>query len=334
MNKNLYYDGNRTLTYNALFNFVIGNRGCGKSYWCKKRAIKNFIKNGKKFIYLRRYETELSETAENYFNDILYNKEFDNIDIKFNANEYYINDELAGYAMCLTHAKNYKSISFPDVDFIIFEEFLLIETGYNRYLKNEVETFLNFYMSIDRYRGTTVFFLANSDSFINPYTVYFDLKKPKNTNIYKKGECLLEVVENEDYKNEVKKTRFGKLIENTAFADYAIENKFEDYNDKFISQKSAKTFYLFTIIYKNVSYGIWRDYINYRYIISKDIDETCKIVYALKISDHTENTNLIKNMKSSTLLKNLINAYKNGAVYFEDMKIRNEIYEIFRAFLF
>ena len=165
----MWYDVGQTLTYNCLFNFIIGSRGCGKSYGLKKRAVKIFLDKGHQFVYLRRYQEELEETAETYFDDIILNKEFPDVKIEYRGGCYYINDELAGYAMALTKAKSYKSISFPLVYLIIFDEFLIEDNGYSRYLKNEVKAFLGYYMSIDRYRGCTVFFLANSTTMINPY---------------------------------------------------------------------------------------------------------------------------------------------------------------------
>ena len=44
---NIFYNGNRTLTHNCLFNFIVGSRGAGKTFWFKKWAIEDFIKNEK-----------------------------------------------------------------------------------------------------------------------------------------------------------------------------------------------------------------------------------------------------------------------------------------------
>ena len=40
----MYYDITRVLTYNAYFNFLIGERGVGKTYSSKKFVINKFIK--------------------------------------------------------------------------------------------------------------------------------------------------------------------------------------------------------------------------------------------------------------------------------------------------
>ena len=67
----MYYDPNKTLSKQRLYNFVIGARGCGKTYGCKKTVIRNFLRRGEQFVYLRRYETEMPAAQMlNFFDDI------------------------------------------------------------------------------------------------------------------------------------------------------------------------------------------------------------------------------------------------------------------------
>lgn len=326
----MWYDIGKTLTYNCLFNFVIGNRGCGKTYGAKKRAIKLFLDKGYQFVYLRRYKEELDETAESYFNDIILNNEFPDVVIEYRAGCYFINDQLAGYSMALTKAKDYKSISYPLVYFIIFDEFLIEDNGYARYLKNEVKQFLNFYMSIDRYRGCVVFFLANSVSMINPYTLYFNLQLPYGSNIVRKGDLLLQLVQDEEFINERKQTRFGKLIAGTDFEEYAIENKFIMDSKTFLMKKTEKSQYYLTFIYKGVSYGIWVDYNEGKFFVSENIDPSCRLVYSLTVDDHKPNTMLLSQINKAVLWKKFIENYKMGNVYFESQKIKNIVYEVIK----
>jgi hypothetical protein len=326
-----WYDGNKTLTYNALFNFIVGNRGGGKTYWAKKWAIKDFLKNGKQFIYLRRYEDELKETKESYFDDILFNNEYDNLNLKYDSDCYMINDRLAGYCMALSKAQNYKSSSFPCVKYIIFEEFLIEENGFKRYLSNEVEMFLSFYLSIDRYRGDTiVLFLSNSTSMTNPYTVYWDLYLPYGSNIVRKGDVLLEVLNDTERINERKNSRFGKLIAGTSYEKYAIENKFVKDTKDFIRKKTATARYYFTIRYSGENYGIWIDWTIGKMYVSKDVDPSCRIIYTLRNDDHTENTMLIKSISKSNMLKLFVDCYKDGNVYFESVRVKNMVYDVIK----
>ena len=45
----LYYDYSRILTYNAFLNFLIGERGVGKTYGASKMVVKKAIQNGEEF---------------------------------------------------------------------------------------------------------------------------------------------------------------------------------------------------------------------------------------------------------------------------------------------
>lgn len=326
----MWYDIGKTLTYNCLFNFIIGNRGCGKTYATKKRAIKQFLEKGYQFVYLRRYKEELDETAESYFNDIILNNEFPDTVIEYRGGQYFINDQLAGYAMALTKAKDYKSISYPLVYLIIFDEFLIEDNGYARYLKNEVKQFLNFYMSIDRYRGCIVFFLANSVSMINPYTLYWNLTLPYGSNICRKGDVLLQLVQDEEFIKERKQTRFGKLIAGTDFEQYAIENKFIQDSKTFIMKKTEKAQYYMTFIYQGEQYGVWVDYHEGKFFVSNNVDPSCKIVYSITVQDHNPNTLLLSQINKAVFFKKFIENYKLGNVYFENQKIKNIVYEVIK----
>ena len=196
--KFMWYDGYKTLDHGCLFNFVVGNRGCGKSYWAKKWAIRDFLKNGKQFIYLRRFDTEHAGIKK-YFDDIEANEEFPGVEFSVSKqNILKINGMDAGYPLALTKAKIQKSVSFPDVNKIIFDEFLL-DKGYQHYLPDECVAFLELYETVARMREVTVMFLSNSISTVNPYFIYFDIQLPYNSNIYKRGDILLQVVRDDEF---------------------------------------------------------------------------------------------------------------------------------------
>ena len=66
----MWYSLNDLLSKNRLLSYVIGNRGGGKTFSAQMWAIKDAIKNvdneecKHKFIWLRRYETEISQIKE------------------------------------------------------------------------------------------------------------------------------------------------------------------------------------------------------------------------------------------------------------------------------
>ena len=327
----LWYDLNKTLTYNCLFNIVIGNRGCGKTYASKKRAIKQFLEKGHQFVYLRRYETELDEVKESLFNDIMLNGEFKGHTITYRNGYYFIDDKLFGYCMALTKAHYYKSASFPLVNLIIFDECIIDNSGSSHYLKHEVRKFLDLYETIARMRdGVIVFFLSNAISIINPYTLFWNLSLPYNSNITRKKEVLLQLVQDADFIEQKKNTRFGKLISGTEYANYSIENKFLLDNDNFLQKKSDKATYYFTFKYNGDLYGVWVDYSIGKFFVSKSVDPFFKMIYCVTLDDHTPNTLLIKSSNKSIYFKTFIDNYKDGNVFFESLKVKSVVYNVIK----
>lgn len=160
--------------------------------------------------------------------------------------------------MTLSTSQDLKSSNFSGVKTIIFDEFA-IETGQKKYyLNNEVFTFLNLIETIARTRNIRVFLLANSVSRANPYFLFFNLDIPYNNDIklFKDNLILVNYTHNTEYRDFKKKTNFGKLVANTSFSDYAIDNKFLDETNTFIQkkQKSAKFKFAFIANRSNLRY--------------------------------------------------------------------------------
>lgn len=323
----MYYDGFRTLTYNCLFNFIVGNRGGGKTYWFKKWAIKDFIKNGNQFVYVRRYKQELKKISK-FFDDIAH--EFPNHKFDVKGMTFYIDNKLAGTAMPLSTSKIEKSTPFPKVNKIGFDEFIL-DKGVYRYLEDEVINFLELYETIARSRDNViVFFLSNAISMTNPYFLYFNISLPYGKNIIRKDDILLELVQNQDFIDMKKQTRFGRLIEGTSYADYSIENKFLRDNKTFIEKKNGHCDYLFGFIYKDDKYGVWTNHEQGLVYVSYDTDPYSKLVYSITMKDHQPNTMLLKRVNKTCLFKYFIDNFKLGNVRFESMNIKNICYDILK----
>ena len=185
-----YYSFDELFSRNGTFNFVVGARGLGKTYGGKKHVIRNAIKNGDEFIYLRRYNTELAGKST-FFSDIAH--EFPGFDFRVQGNEAQLSlageDDWTtfGYFAALSKAQIYKSRAYPKVKTIIFDEFI-IEAGHHRYLKNEAKVMTDFYSTVDRYNDRTrVLFLANSISILNPYFQRYDIAPKENSEWVSRG---------------------------------------------------------------------------------------------------------------------------------------------------
>ena len=55
MDKSIFYNYDKVLSYHSMVNIIIGERGVGKSYGLKKYLLNRFKKKGRQFIYVRRY---------------------------------------------------------------------------------------------------------------------------------------------------------------------------------------------------------------------------------------------------------------------------------------
>ena len=350
IDNSVYWNLSQTLTHNMLINIIVGNRGGGKSFGAKKRGIDNFINsNGKEqFGYIRRYKDDLKEPMIQFFKDIEYmypDYEF-KVDSKYfyirlkpaNKDEKWTEKDIAGYGFTLSTASNKKSISYPRVTTLIYDEFL-IDKGNQQYLADEPIKLLNLYETVARpgtdHPRVVLFMLANALTITNPYFLFWNLKMPTKQD--KNGKwvwkhptrpILVEDVRNEAFIDRKKNTEFGRLVDGTKYADYSINNKFLLDDDTFLGKRSPKARYYFTFIYKNHTLGVWVDFIEGKMYVSNDVDPQYPLMYSLTLKDHKPNTMFLKNKNKAGHFKKFLEAYQQGNVVFETMNIKNITYEV------
>lgn len=326
----MWYSADKLLTYNCLFNFVMSNRGGGKTYDFKKRAIRNFLKNGSQFIYIRRYKTELKKISK-FFNDIVKNNEFPNHKLEVKGWDFYCDGKLFGCAMALSNSLTQKSTSFPDVTLIGFDEFAIPPKGSLHYLSDEVSTFLEAYETIARMRDNVrVIFMANSISVINPYFLYWNIQPDKNKRFNKYNHICVEMFTDDTFIKMKKQTQFGQIIDGTDYGRYAIDNEFAFDNDYFIDKRSPNSKFQCAICFNNHNIGFWFDFREGKVYASKKYDPDTPFMFAITTSDFKPNMMLIKNARKSYYLNNIITAFQNSYLYFEDQQIKNLCYDIMR----
>lgn len=348
-----YWDLRRTLTHNMLFYIILGNRGGGKSYGAKWYVIDNFLKKGEQFGYIRRYKDDLSEPMKQYFKDI--ERKYPDYEFKTDNKYFYIRlktedekqkwteKDIAGYGFTLSTASNKKSISYPNITTLIYDEFL-IEKGNQKYIKNEPMALLNLYETVARpgtdHPRVILFMLANAISITNPYFLYWDLKMPdkKDKNdkwIWKHPTrpILVEDVRNERFIDRKRNTEFGKLIEGTTYSEYSIDNKFLLDDDTFVEKKSGKAKYYFTFIYMEHTLGVWADFNEGKMYVSKQIDPSYPLVYSITMKDHSPNTMFLKNRNKAGHFKIFLENYQLGNVRFDSINIKNICYEVIKMSL-
>lgn len=341
MNSSIYFTLQKILSYNALINIILGERGVGKSYDAKKFVAKRFINKGEQFVYLRRYKTELQKAMKNnkFWEQILNNKDNEMIELmkkhKFSNEKetMYIDDKLCGYAIPLSVANILKSSTYDKVTTIIFDEFI-IDKGNYHYLQNEVIQFLDVIETVARLRNIRVIMLGNAISITNPYFTFFNLSLPYNSDIktFKDGLIAVQYVKNLKYREVKKSTRFGKLIEDTEYGKYAIDNEFLRDSKAFIKKKSKGSKFYFILVINNKYYGVWLNYNEGFIYISNNYDPNCPVIFSINPDDHNENTLLIR-CRTSPFFKSIIEHYRLARLCFENQQIKNNVMQYLSKYL-
>lgn len=333
-----YYDYGKLLSYNASYNFLCGGRGEGKTYGAKVRAVKNGIKTGNQFIYMRRYKEELMIAMNTFFADIEHL--FPNIDFRVHGKMAQFAPietredkkrvwNIIGYFIPLSTAQNQKSVAFPRVTTIIFDEFI-IEKGAIHYLPNEATVFNNFFSTVDRYKDKTkVFFLANAVTIMNPYFMEYGIEPDPNKEFIKKadGFIVAHFPDSKEFRNQIYETKFGKFIQGTNYADYAVENKFEDNKTAMVGGKGAKEKYLFTIETDKGSFSVWFNFFNNEYYIQNKLPKVQEI-YTLVAEKMDKDKQLLT--FSDLPLQRLRTAFRQGMIWFDKPATRNTFAEVFK----
>lgn len=325
----IYYDPNKMLSYNRILNFVIGARGIGKTYGLKKHVINRAIKHGKQFIYLRRYKSEIRGKLNNFFNDI--KDEFPDVELKVKGRNFYADDKLIGYTLVLSSWQSEKGNAYPKVETILYDEFLR-EKDNSGYIPNEPSALLNLMDTVFRNRDNVrCICLSNAVSIVNPFFVYFKIVPNIERRFNKNESILVEIPDSKDFTDVRKKSKFGKLVDGTDYADMAIENDFVNDSSVFLERKTPESKYQFTMIHEGLTMGVWVDVERATMYMSPEHDPSSKKVYCLTTDDLREGVTLLKGAFNKNLYTvKMMNAFKQGQLRFDNQRIRTVAYDMFK----
>jgi hypothetical protein len=327
----MWYDYNNVLSRNAMINFILTNRGGGKTYGFKRKAINSFLKKGDQFIYVRRYKSEFDEITT-FFDDI--KNEFPDHEFKATKKQAFIDGKLAGFFIPLSTANNKKSTAFPNVKLLCFDEFV-IDKKNQRYIGGASEPILlnGLIETVVRIRDDlTIICLANNVTICNPYFEFWNIYPDFENGIrtYDRGDKIcVELNADEEFIEEKIKTRWGKLLKGTKYGDHAIYNKSLTDDESFILPKKPKdTKFLFSIVLNGEELGVWAK--GDIFYCDKKIINTSPLRFALQKHDMTPDIRMVDKINSAPIFYVFKNAFKNGRVYYKNKYIKSTMYDIFK----
>ncbi|MCS5736562.1 phage DNA encapsidation protein, partial [Herbiconiux daphne] len=209
-----YYSTSAIDKKNATYNVIFGERSNGKTYAVCLKALKNYFKTGKQFGYVRRWKEDVTgRRAAQLFAGHIANDEINKLSNgqftgvhyyagKFYACTYddngkavYSDTNIIGYTFALSDNEHNKSTSYPEINIIIFDEFLTNKL----YLNDEFVVFMNCVSTIVRRRvDVKIYMLGNTVNKFCPYFAEMGLTnilqmKQGSIDVYHYGESDLTV---------------------------------------------------------------------------------------------------------------------------------------------
>lgn len=342
-----YYDGTKLLSMKDIngntpeLYLCTTNRTGGKTTYFGRLVINRFLKQGKKFALLYRYNYELDDVADKFFKDInglffvgleMVSKRrasgiFHELFIIKNHDEE--TAESCGYAISLNSADQLKKYShlFSDVDSILFDEF---QSETNHYCNDEIRKFLSVHTSIARGQGkqvryVPVYMLGNQVSIINPYYNELGISErlTANTNFLRGDGFILENGFIESASEAQKESGINKAFKKNGYVAYSSENIYLNDNLAFIEKPEGNNRYLATIKYNGTEYAI-KEYVDLGILYCDDrADYSFPRKISVTTDDHNVNYVMLKN--NDIFIINLRYFFEHGCFRFKDLKCKEAI---------
>ena len=354
-----FYSLKNILKCNAQYNIIFGERSNGKTYAVLKYGLDKWKENKSQMGIIRRWAEDFKgKRGANLFSSLVNNGEIMKAtnglwnDVYYFSNRWYfskydnekerriISDEPFAYAFALSNMEHDKSVSYPKIETILFDEFLTRDL----YQVDEFVTFTNVLSTIIRYRNNVkIFMLGNT---VNKSCPYFTEMGLRHIAEMKKGE-IKEYLYGEnsqlkvavEYADSISKSGKPsdiyfcfdnpklKMITNGAWEIGIYPHLPFKYKPKDIIFMYFIEFEIYTLqceIIQHDNYAI--TYIHYK---TSDIKhKNSDLVYSTDFSPSPNyRRNILKPM--FPIEKKLLEFFKHDKVYYQD----NELGEIVRNYL-
>lgn len=291
----------------AKFQFFVGGRGIGKSYSGLDEIYQHGMRTDgvSKYMYFRMSEIELKSSCGhgNAFGDYNLEKGVD-VELEYSdkLSEIWVYDPykskdieykstLIGYAKSLETFSNLRSVSFADVDYIMFDEFIPEPAARRKPIhKMAGKVFKNAYETINRNRElkgrppVKCYFFGNSNTVDSDILREFGLLDVLSNMIRKqiyryndrKQSIYLEICQAPDVSERKRNTALYTLTAGDKdFMRMAIDNEFPTEEFMLISERPKNEY---NPVVQFADYSIWKHKSNNMWYICKS-NSTAKVRY-------------------------------------------------------
>ena len=351
-----YYSLDRILKNDCQFYMIVGKRSKGKSYATCKYCIDKYFKTGERFIVLKRYSDDITNSSIGTYLDSLqpYIIETYNKKVSYYNHTFYLYDadlenrpsikdcEVLAKTLAISNCDRIKGSQYPEYNTIIFEEF--IASTIFQYIPKELTLFLNVISTIVRDRSNVkIFMLGNTLTKSNIYTqaLGIDIYKMRQGQITTKKftdnmgrVCTIAIERTEDAVEDKSKTK-GK-VSYALFGDNETSGMIED--GAFVTEKFKNTIGNVCLIKpkgKNKLHVLGKDdftgillcYLDYYYKVYLYRDEQNYIVGVRRVDKISKDINVVLNSNQYFNDKMIINNVKNC----KNELVRDKLLKIFNA---
>lgn len=348
----MYYSLDNILSKNCTYNIIIGERSNGKTYSVLKYAIEQYFESGKQLAIIRRWKEDIiGRRASDIFSGLNANNEVLNISngkysaITYYAGKFYFcnydknnkplysDNDCFAYAFSLSEVEHNKSISYPKIGIVLFDEFL---TNYV-YLNDEFILFMNTLSTIIRDRKNVIIFMCGNT--VNIYSPYFQEMgitniaemKQGSIDIYSYGNSELKVaVEYCETLNKNKASNFYFAFNNPKLKMITHGSwELDIFPHLPYKYKPKDIIFIFFIVFDYKNYqceiiNVKDDYFIYIHEKSTEIRNDTDLVYSLEYTPRlTYNRNIYKPMNK--LQDRIKWFFVNDKVFYQNNEVGNAI---------
>lgn len=215
-----FYELDRILNRDSLYNIIIGERSNGKTTALLRHIIKTYYETGMRGVVIRQMEEDVKGFKSNALFGAVNNEgmveELTNGEfhvVKAYNRQFFLGRENEdgvviyekepfAHIIALSQSLHFKSVPFPNVGVIVFDEFIRQD---RQMLKDEVDLFINFISTVVRHNNhAKIFLIANTVSWNSPY---FEAMEIRNVANMKPGDIATVEYEGVDETGNVQRAK-------------------------------------------------------------------------------------------------------------------------------